>query len=153
MKVCNGYYAVLFREPRSQTVGVRFPDHPSIITYGRNWEEAEEHSCEALSAALESDFERGSTLQKPTKRPKAKRGERVVFVPIDAEVRAAYLLRSWRENAGLTQKDIAEQLGVSYQAYQRMERPGRANLTIRTLKRIAKIFRRELMLDFRFSAG
>ncbi len=152
MKVCNGYYAVLFREPRSQTVGVRFPDLPSVITYGRTWEEAEEHAREALSAALESDFERGATLPKPSK-PKVKRGGRVVFIPVDAEVRTAYLLRSWREDAGLTQKQIAEQLGVSYQAYQRMERPGRANLTVRTLKRIAKIFRRELMLDFRFSVG
>ncbi|HLG20147.1 MAG TPA: type II toxin-antitoxin system HicB family antitoxin [Bdellovibrionota bacterium] len=150
MSVSDGYYAVLFKEPKSKTVGVRFPDHPSVITYGRDWKEAEEHAREALSAALEAEFERGATLPRLSK-PKAKRNEKVVFVPIDPEVRTAYLLRAWRETAGFTQKQIAQQLGVSYQAYQRMERPGRANLTVRTLKKIAKVFQGELVLDLRFS--
>lgn len=150
MDVCKGYYAVLFREPESKTIGVRFPDHPSVISYGRDWNEAEENAREALSAALEAEFERGATLPKPSK-PKARKCERIVFVSIDPEVRTAYLLRAWRERAGLTQKQIATQMGISYQAYQRMERPGRANLTVETLKKIAKVLRGELILDLRFS--
>ncbi|MBM4356115.1 MAG: helix-turn-helix transcriptional regulator [Deltaproteobacteria bacterium] len=57
----------------------------------------------------------------------------------------AYVLRDWREDAGLTQQEVAARLGVSYQAYQRMERPGRSNLTVATLDRIARALQRELV--------
>lgn len=149
MDVSKGYYAVLFREPESKTIGVRFPDHPSVITYGQDWEEAEKNAHEALSAALETEFERNMPLPKASK-PKAKKEERIVFISIDPEVRTAYLLRAWRKKAGLTQKEISAQLGISFQAYQRMERPGKANLTIKTLKKIANILQGELILDLQF---
>lgn len=64
-------------------------------------------------------------------------------------VRMAYLLRSWREEAGLTQRQMAHRLGASYQAYQRMERPGRSNLTVQTLDRVARALHRELHIDLR----
>ncbi len=148
MKVPEGYYAILFHEPESDTVGVRFPAHSGIITYGRGWEEATEMAREALSAALEAEFERGASLP-PARRPKAKRGERLVFVRLDPEVRTAYLLRSWREEAGLTQKEMARRMDITYQAYQRMERPGRSNLTVATLEKVAEALDRKLVLDLR----
>jgi len=100
---------------------------------------------EALNVSLESDFERGVKLP-ALRKPRAGKGERVVLVPLDAEVRMAYVLRAWREEAGLTQQEMASRLGVSYQAYQRMERPGRSNLTVATLDRIARALHRELVI-------
>lgn len=141
-----GYYAVIFFEKKSKTHGVRFPDHPGIVTYGKTHEEAIEMAQEALSVALESEFDRDQPLPSSHK-PKAKGGNKVVFIPLEPEVRMAYLLRRWREDAGLSQKQLAERLEISFQAYQRMERPGRSNLTIATLQRIAQALHKTLVLD------
>jgi antitoxin HicB len=127
---------------------VRFPQHPSINTFGRDWDEAIEMAREALNLGLEADFERGFQLP-PVRKPRAGKGKKVVFIPLDPEVRTAYLLRQWREEAGLTQRSIAKKMGISYQAYQRMERPGRSNLTISTLDRIARALDRELVIQVR----
>ena len=148
MKVPHGYFAILFHEPESNTVGVRFPEHPGVITYGHDWKEAEEMAQEALHAALDADFERGARLP-PLHKPRAKQGERLVFIRLDPEVRTAYLLRGWREEAELTQKEMARRMGITYQAYQRMERPGRSNLTVSTLEKIAAALGRQLVLDLR----
>lgn len=142
--VPSGYYAVFWVDERGNTL-VRFPQHPGVHTFGRDPEEAEEMAREALNAALEADFERGvrlPVLRKPRTRP----GERAVLVPLDAEIRMAFVLRAWREEAGLTQQAMAGRLGISYQAYQRMERPGRSNLTVSTLDRVARALDRELVI-------
>jgi predicted RNase H-like HicB family nuclease/DNA-binding XRE family transcriptional regulator len=149
MRVPEGYYAVLFREPESKTIGVRFPALPGVITYGRDWEEAEEMAREALNAALETDFDRNLKLPPPGRKPRARQGERVVFVRLDPEVRMAYLLRWWREQKGLTQRAVARRMGVTYQAYQRMERPGRSNLTVSTLERVAEALGGRLVIELR----
>ena len=77
----------------------------------------------------------------------AKAGQKVVFILLEAEVRTAYMLRDWREQAALTQKELAKRLNISYQAYQRMERPGRSNLTVNTLDRVAEALHRELVIE------
>lgn len=148
MTIPEGYFAILKRDKASGSVGVRFAEHPDVITYGDDFEHAEEMAKEALCAALESDFERGVEL--PTaKRPKLARGEKTIFIRLDPDIWVAYLLRYWRERSGLTQKDLASRLGISYQAYQRMERPGRSNVTVQTLERIAEALGGQLIVDLR----
>lgn len=144
----DGYYAIIFYERESRTFGVRFPDHPGIVTYGHSFEESVDMAQEALAAALETGFDRQQQLPE-CHRPKAKRGRRVVFIPIEPEIRMAYVLRRWREGAGLSQKQLSQRLGISFQAYQRMERPGRSNLTVSTLQRIARALNKKLVLDVR----
>lgn len=148
MAMAEGYFGVFYKEKDSGTIGVRFPDHPGIVTYGQDYDEAREMAREALSAALESDFERGVKLPS-SKKPKPRRGEKVYFVRLDPDIWMAYLLRNWRERSGITQKELASKLGISYQAYQRMERPGRSNVTVQTLDRIAEALDSELILDVR----
>jgi DNA-binding XRE family transcriptional regulator/predicted RNase H-like HicB family nuclease len=147
MQVPEGYYAILFNDPGSGTVGVRFPEHPGVITYGGDFETAKAAAREALNAALESDFDRSFKLP-PLKKHRAGKGEKVVFISLDPEIRTAYLLRTWREEVRLTQQAMAQRLGISYQAYQRMERPGRSNLTVATLEKIAACLGRRLVVDF-----
>lgn len=148
MRIPEGYYAVLFPEWKSETIGVKFPEHPGIVTYGHDMKEAEKNACEALNVALESDFDRRVPLPSSHK-PKIKSRERIIFVSIEPAIRMAYLLRAWREKAGFTQKQMAERLQISFQAYQRMERPGRSNLTVATLERIARALDAKLILDLR----
>ncbi len=142
--VANGYYAIL--EKDEDSVLVQFPQYPNVNTYGFDWEHAEEMAQEALSLALEVDFERGYKLPR-VKKPRAKKGQKVVFIPLEPEVRTAYMLRAWREEANFTQKQMAKRLGVSYQAYQRMERPGRSNLTVSTLERVARALDKQLVIE------
>lgn len=144
--ISEGYYAAIFYEKSSKTYGIRFPDFPGIVTFGHSVDEAVEMAHEALSAALESDFDREQTLPKGRK-PKCKKGEKVIFVPLEPEIKMAYLLRQWREAAGLSQEKLAQRLGISFQAYQRMERPGRSNLTVATLQRIAQALNKKLIVD------
>jgi predicted RNase H-like HicB family nuclease/DNA-binding XRE family transcriptional regulator len=143
--VPSGYYGVL-RADGEGNVLVRFPQHPGVNTFGCDWEEAEDMANEALNLALESDFDRGVKLP-ALRKPRVGNDERVVLVPLEAEVRMAFVLREWRESAGLTQKGMASRLGISYQAYQRMERPGRSNLTVSTLDRIARALDRDLVIS------
>src|SRR3989338_6384268 len=105
MQIPKGYYAVLFKEPSSSTIGVKFPDQLGVVSFGADWKSAEKNAKEALNAALESEFERGLKLQK-LRKTKVKRGKKNVFFPIKPENRPGFLLRDWRESAGLTQKDI-----------------------------------------------
>jgi antitoxin HicB len=143
----DGYYAIFSRDKRGSIL-VRFPEHPNINTFGRDFEHAKEMAAEALSTGLDADFERGFCLP-AARKPRVSRGERAVFIPLDPEVRTAYLLREWRKRAGLSQKEIARKMGVTYQAYQRMERPGRSNLTVATLDRIAAALNRRLAIEMR----
>lgn len=147
-KIPTGYFAVIFEEKQSKTFGVRFPDLPGIVTYGHSFDEAVENAQEALEVALETDFDRDQPLP-ICKKPTPKKGEKVVFITLEPEIWMAYLLRSWREKAGLSQKQLAQKLEISFQAYQRMERPGRSNLTVNTLTRIARALNKELVFDVR----
>lgn len=147
-EIPQGYFAIIFFEKKSKTYGARFPDHPGIVTFGSTFEEAVDMAQEALAAALESDFDREQPLP-PSHKPRVKEGAKGVFIPLEPEIRMAYLLRRWREEAGLSQKQLAQRLGISFQAYQRMERPGRSNLTVSTLQRIAQALKKELILEIR----
>ena len=142
--VLSGYYAVL-RADGEGNILVRFPQHPEVNTFGRDWGEAVDMAKEALNVALESDFERGVKLP-ALRKPRLRKGERAILVPLEAGVRMAYVLRQWREESEFTQQEMASRLGISYQAYQRMERPGRSNLTVATLDRIARALDRELVI-------
>jgi DNA-binding XRE family transcriptional regulator/predicted RNase H-like HicB family nuclease len=138
------YFAVLWEDKKGRVL-IRFPQHPLVHTFGRDLAEATAHAKEALNLALEADFERGYRLPPPS-RPRLAKGERLLSVPLEPNIRTAYLLREWREEAGLTQTQLALRLGISYQAYQRMERPGRSNLTVATLDRIAQALGHQLLI-------
>lgn len=143
----DGYYAKIFYEKKSKTYGVKFPDFPGIITFGHSFDEAVEMAKEALSTSLESDFDRSQPLPATKYKPKSKNSEKLVFIPLEPDIRLAYLIRSWREKAKLSQKQLAQRLGISFQAYQRMERPGHSNLTVATLQRIAQAIKKALIID------
>lgn len=89
MKIPEGYYAVLSPEKESGTIRGKFAEHPGIITYGKDWEEAEKMAHQALNVTLEYEHKHG--LKLPTaKIPKHKKGERVIFVRLDPAIQLAY---------------------------------------------------------------
>ena len=63
-------------------------------------------------------------------------------------VSIAQQIKNIRIQLGYTQKDMAEKLGVIQQYISKLE-TGRENLTIDTLKRIAGILQKKLIIQFR----
>ena len=114
---------------------VQFPDMTNIQTYGHSHEEALEMAKEALDACLEVDISQGNSVPPPS----YKKG-----YPVSVSTHIALSLRLRELRGEHSQTDIAKRLGLSYQAYQRLENPRKANPTVKTLEKIAKVYGREL---------
>ena len=135
------YYARIIKEDGAWLVF--FPDLPNINTYGLSKDEALERAEEALNACLESDFVHGFTLPEPV----AKKGKAFYAISVQPHIEIAYSLRKMRNRR--SQNEIARRLGISYQAYQKLENPRKCNPTIKTLERIGKVLgkRIEVSID------
>ena len=116
----------------------QFPDMPNIQTFGYSQEEALAMAKEALEGCLESDISRGLPIPPPV----YKKG---FPVTVAAHIVLSLMLRDLRGDQ--SQTDIARKLGLSYQAYQRLENPRKANPTVKTLEKIARVYGRELSIS------
>ncbi len=122
---------------------VSFPEFPSINTYGSSLTEALANAREALNGALESDFERGYVLPN-LQDHRGKRGYHPIRLFPHIEI--AYSLKRLRN--GHPQTEIARRLGISYQAYQKLENPRKCNPTVKTLERIGAALGKDLVVSF-----
>lgn len=121
---------------------VSFPDFDNINTYGITKSDALKNAVEALNGSIESDFERGFTLPKPT----VINNKNSFPVKVYPHIEIAYQLKNLRK--GKSQVDIARQLGISYQAYQKLENPRKCNPTIKTLEKISYVLGKDLSVAF-----
>lgn len=121
---------------------VSFLDFPSIMTYGDTIHEALEHAYDALNGSLEVMFEKGFRIPEPTE----KKGKDMYQITVEPRIALAFELRKLRSQK--TQKEIAKSLGISYQAYQKLENPRKSNPTIRTLEKISNAFHKHLSIRF-----
>ncbi len=122
---------------------VSFPDFPNINTFGETKQEALQMASEALNACFETDFERGFFLPEP----KAHKGKNAYPIKVLPHIEIAYTIRKLRN--GESQEAIAGKLGISYQAYQKLENPRKCNPTIKTLEKIGNTLGKELVVSFR----
>jgi antitoxin HicB len=118
----------------------QFPDMTNVVTCGFSVEEALAMAKEALDSCLEADIIGGNPILSPS----YKEGYPIY---VASHIAVALQLRKIRGNQ--SQTDIAKKLGLSYQAYQRLENPHKSNPTIKTLERVAHIFGRELDVQIR----
>ncbi|MDR0722200.1 MAG: type II toxin-antitoxin system HicB family antitoxin [Treponema sp.] len=117
---------------------VQFPDMPNIVTCGFTQEEALAMAKEALDSCLEADISQGGLIPPPAF---------TEGYPITVASHIALSLRLRELRGEQSQTDIARKLGLSYQAYQRLENPRKANPTVKTLERIAHVYGRELSIS------
>ena len=125
-------------EKNNEMLIVQFPDMPNIQTFGHTKEEALAMAKDALEGCLESDISRGL----PVPPPAYKKGYPVT---VANHIALSLMLRNLRGEQ--SQTDIARKLGLSYQAYQRLENPRKANPTVKTLEKIARVYGRELTIS------
>lgn len=121
---------------------VTFPDFENVITYGMTVEEALANAEEALNGCLQSDFERNFKIHEPSR----VLGKNVHRIPVAPHIAVAIMLRTLR--ADRSQMEIAKELNIAYQVYQRLENPRKANPTIKTLEKIARVFGRRVEVGF-----
>jgi len=121
---------------------VTFPDLENVMTYGATVDEAVSNAEEALNGCIESDFERNFAIPSPS----AISGAEIFTIPVAPHIAVAIMLRSLR--ADRPQAEIARQLNISYQVYQRLENPRKANPTVKTLEKIARVFGKRIELGF-----
>jgi len=115
----------------------QFPDMPNIVTCGFSQEHALEMAKEALEGCMESDISRGMPIPPPS----YKKGH-----PVSVAIHIALSSRLRELRGDRSQTEIANKLGLSYQAYQRLENPRKANPTVKTLEKIARVYGRELSI-------
>jgi len=121
---------------------VKFPDFENVNTYGSALEEALQNASEALNGCIISDFGRGFKLPE-RKEYSGKEYYKILVYPYIA---IAVQLRELRGNK--TQIEMARALGISYQAYQKLENPNKSNPTIKTLMKVGKTLNKNLVFEF-----
>jgi len=135
------YPAIIKYNKTENVYEVSFPDVKGCYTYGNSLEEAKNFAKDALSGWLEVAFEENMKIPDPSR----KSGKDIYYISPELNVSFAILLRKERENKHLSQKQIAEKLYISYQAYQRFENPRKANPTLKTIAKVEKILGKSLV--------
>ncbi|MBI3925859.1 MAG: type II toxin-antitoxin system HicB family antitoxin [Armatimonadetes bacterium] len=126
--------------PEDDGIVVEFPDLPGCLTEASDWDSALSNAEEALSGWLISVFHRAIELPPPS----SLQGEDVRLIRPFPEVELAYELRRHRRECGRSQEQLAKQLGISYQAYQKLENPGTCNATLKTLRKVSRALGKRL---------
>jgi antitoxin HicB len=127
------YYCTIEKEGNEYIA--QFPDMTNVVTCGFTHDEALAMAKEALEGCLECDISHGHEIPPPSYRE---------GYPVTVSSHIALSLRLRELRGGQSQTDIAQKLGLSYQAYQRLENPRKANPTVKTLEKIARVYGREL---------
>jgi len=130
------YYCTITED--SGLYGVEFPDLPNVITVGSTREEALAMASDALNSALKSDVSRGLSMPEPS----AKVGADLFPIEVAPHIVIAWQIRKLRGER--SQSEIAARLGLTYQAYQRLENPMKGNPTVKTLERVARALGKRL---------
>ena len=126
----------------NDTYLVSFPDMKNVVTFGTTLDEALNNAEEALNGCIESDFERNFSIPMPSKPD----NDEMYQIPVAAHIAVAIMLRKLR--ADLSQIEVARQLHISYQVYQRLENPRKSNPTVKTLEKVARVFGKRFELGF-----
>ena len=121
---------------------VRFPDFNNVNTYGLTLEEAFRNASESLNGSIISDFGRGFKFPER----KEYSGEEYYKILVYPNIAIAIQLRELRGSK--TQIEMARALGISYQAYQKLENPIKSNPTVKTLMKVSKTLNKNLLFEF-----
>lgn len=123
------YHVRLEKEGRSWNA--IFADAPGCATYGRSRAQAMAAAREALEGWLEAHLVDGRAPPRP-----ARTARNAEPVEVDPQLGLAIELRWARQDAGLSQAELASRVGVSQQQIAKLEKPG-ANPSIVTLRKVA----------------
>jgi antitoxin HicB len=128
----NVKYAARLRSQDGGGYVVDFPDLPGCLTEGDSIDDALANAAEALSGWLFAAIKANQDVPVP----RARRGRNYRLVEPDLDVTLPLLILWARKSRGFTQSQMARALGVTQQAYRKLEIPGRSNPRLTTLSRL-----------------
>lgn len=135
------YIAKFFKD--GDGIGVEFPDVPGAFTCADTMDEARDMARDVLDGVLSVMLDRKDPL--PVARTKADPRKGLEAVPVDDRLAIAYTIFEARR--GKSAAEVARKMGISRQAYQRLEDP-KASLTVATLVKAAKALGKQLDISF-----
>ncbi len=130
----TSYAAVVRREGRRLVV--EYPDCPGCQTFADRARDLVPMAREALEGWLEAEILAGRAPPRPSRRVRVRRGSWRCDVAVSPRLSLTLALRWARQDAGLTQAELARRLRVSQQQIAKVEHPD-ANPTLDTLLRVA----------------
>jgi predicted RNase H-like HicB family nuclease/DNA-binding XRE family transcriptional regulator len=128
------YVAVTRKEGKSTLI--EFPDCPGCQTFAESHEVAIDLARDALEGWLEVHLENGDAPPRPSARVRARSRERLLPVRINPMLAVRLQIRWSRQEAQLSQGELAARIGVTRQQISLLESRG-SNLTVGTLRKIA----------------
>ena len=129
------YTALFEREVKRTTI--EFPDCPGCATFAEPDEDAVATAKEALEGWLEAHLIEGEAAPRPTFSGPVTRRAKAVRIAVDPALAARLQIRWARDDAGLSQAELAKRMGVPRQQVSRIESSD-GNLTMATIDRVAK---------------
>jgi putative transcriptional regulator len=114
-----------------------FPDCPGCQTFAKSAGGLADASYDALNGWLEAHLIDGQVPPRPVVRTNAPAGKRLSRVPVRPTLAAALMIRWARQDAGLSQKQLADLAGISQQQVAKLE-SANENPTLETLEKIAR---------------
>lgn len=141
------YPARLVKDQVARKVAIfNFEDGTEVATQADAGESIEAMAREALELHLEAYLEERELPPKPsTRAPKGK----VLWVDVPPRLAFALNVRWARQEAGLSQAELAERLKVSQQQVAKLEAPT-TNPKLETIQRVAEVLGKRL--EFAFSS-
>jgi antitoxin HicB len=115
--------------------------YDGIMTDGDTLEEAKEMASEAISGLIGSYIDNNIPFNIPSMPDLLD----YYAIPLEPGLSFALWLRNKRKTHNMSLADVAEKMGVKYQVYQKLENPKTANPTLKTLRKIERIFGDELI--------
>jgi DNA-binding XRE family transcriptional regulator/predicted RNase H-like HicB family nuclease len=128
------YLAVTRKEGKSTLIG--FPDCPGCQTFAEPGEVVVDVARDALEGWLEVHLEGGDAPPRPSVRVRAPSRSRSLPVRVDPMLAVRLQIRWARQDAQLSQGELAARIGVTRQQVSLLESRG-SNLTVGTLRKIA----------------
>jgi antitoxin HicB len=133
------YFAKLSRQ-RDGSYLVEFRDLPGCLTEGSNKVLALQNASEALNGWLAAHCDRALDVPEP----RAYRGAFYEPIEVDTQIEFALKLRRLRLKKKLSQQEVATRLGISQQAYAKLERPESSNPSLMTIAKLSKVLEAEI---------
>lgn len=126
------YYAKIRKQADGNHL-VDFPELEGCVTEGSCMSEALDLAKEALDGWLAAHCDRD--LEIPKARDRRGRG----YYPIEVDVRVSFpiMLRRARKKRKLSQQRVADLLGVTQQAYAKLETPLKSNPALATIQKLS----------------
>ena len=125
---------------------MEFPELPGCLTEGKTKESALKNAKEALNGWLSANCDRDLAIAAPAKR----KGGNYAPVEVDLGVAFAICLRRSRAKYGLTQAQAAKKLGISQQAYAKLESAHTSNPSLSTIQKLTKYL--DFTVDFKIAS-